>query len=439
MRLLWLALLCALVACSGTRPSAPAQVPIWPGAAPDAQPVPGPENATTTETEPLVAGRPWTQVTNVARPTMTVYPPRGANTRAAIVVFPGGGYKALAVDLEGTEVCDWLTSRGITCVLLKYRVPYTGPYGLASCQCHITPKVPRALEDAQRTISLVRARAAELHIDPHKIGVLGFSAGGHLVAAASTHFAERAYPAIDAIDRESCRPDFAIALYPGHLWTEENLDLNPDIATRISRDTPPTFHPEARDIVERIDGEVLDAIGRLWYLGKGWPDPRRSAAKHRWSKSKTGARARWFRGLKRSPVSGRTFTVSVIASSKPSISTASPRGAIAEKPSSISCHLYRVARRIQEPFGSTEPEKPPSNSSTSATASASSSSGRRFGSDTRAASSALHAARASMHELAQRIVSVPRGETERASAKVGRNDPCPCGFGKKYKKCCAAA
>ncbi|WP_394834340.1 alpha/beta hydrolase [Pendulispora rubella] len=239
--------LCALMGCGGTRGGPPVHVPIWPGAAPDAVPVPGPENATSTETEPLVAGRPWTEVRNVARPTMTVYPPRGANTGAAVVVFPGGGYKALAVDLEGTEVCDWLTSRGITCVLLKYRVPYTGPYGLASCQCHITPKVPRALEDAQRTISLVRARAKEWHIDPRKIGVLGFSAGGHLVAAASTHFAQRTYEALDAADRESSRPDFAIVLYPGHLWTEEKLDLNPDIATRISRDTPPTFLVQAED------------------------------------------------------------------------------------------------------------------------------------------------------------------------------------------------
>ncbi|WP_394845094.1 alpha/beta hydrolase [Pendulispora brunnea] len=247
LKLLWLVAMCALLGCGGAHSKGPVHVPIWPGAAPDAQPIPGPENATSTETDPLVAGRPWTEVTNVARPTMTVYPPRGKNTGTAVIVFPGGGYKALAVDLEGTEVCDWLTSRGITCVLLKYRVPYSGPYGDASCQCHITPKAPLALEDAQRTISLVRARAKEWHIDPHKIGVLGFSAGGHLVAATSTHFTQRAYGSIDVADRESCRPDFAIALYPGHLWTEENLDLTPDIATRISRDTPPTFLVQAED------------------------------------------------------------------------------------------------------------------------------------------------------------------------------------------------
>ena len=145
---------------------------------------------------------------------MTVYSPKGKNTGAAVVVFPGGGYQILAIDLEGTEVCDWLTSKGITCVLLKYRVPGEGPYIRNQGPY---PESPMALEDAQRTVGLVRFHAAEWHIDPHKIGVLGFSAGGHLVAAMSTHFEQRLYPAVDAADKESCRPDFAVALYPGHL------------------------------------------------------------------------------------------------------------------------------------------------------------------------------------------------------------------------------
>src|SRR5579859_4451009 len=132
------------------------QVPIWPGRVPDPQPVAGPEFATTTGKEWLVAGRPAVGVSNVSRPTMTVYSPQGKNTGAAVVVFPGGGYRILAIDLEGTEVCDWLTSRGVTCVLLKYRVPgedldpASGPY----------PDSPMALEDAQRTMGLVRAHAA---------------------------------------------------------------------------------------------------------------------------------------------------------------------------------------------------------------------------------------------------------------------------------------
>ena len=189
------------------------QVPIWPGAVPDAQPVAGPEAAETTGKDFLVAGRPAVAVSNVSRPTMTVYSPQGKNTGAAVVVFPGGGYQVLAIDLEGTEVCDWLTSKGITCVLLKYRVPDVGPYPKSGPY----PESPMALEDAQRTVGLVRFHAAEWHIDPHKIGVLGFSAGGHLVAAMSTHFEKRLYPAVDAADKESCRPDFAVAIYPGHL------------------------------------------------------------------------------------------------------------------------------------------------------------------------------------------------------------------------------
>ena len=153
------------------------QVPIWPGAVHDPQPVAGPEFV---ETDPkfLIAGKPVVGISNVTQPTMTVYSPTGNNTGAAVVVFPGGGYQGLAIDLEGTEVCDWLTPRGITCVLLKYRVTDVGPYPKSGPY----PESPMALEDAQRTVGLVRFHAAEWHIDPHKIGVLGFSAGGHLSA-----------------------------------------------------------------------------------------------------------------------------------------------------------------------------------------------------------------------------------------------------------------
>ena len=195
-----------------------------------------------------VAGRPWIYVERVSQPTMTVYSPEGTNTGVAVVVFPGGGYKGLAIDLEGTEVCDWLTSKGITCVLLKYRVPFSGPYWDDTCKCHIQPKAPMALEDAQRTVGLVRFHATEWHIDPHKIGVLGFSAGGHMAAAMSTHFGKRLYPPVDAADRASCRPDFAVALYPGHLSLATNgIELNPDIRTHITRQTPPTFLIQTED------------------------------------------------------------------------------------------------------------------------------------------------------------------------------------------------
>ena len=198
----------------------------------------GPEDAETTGPKDFVAGRSWLSVERVSQPTMTVYSPTGKNTGVAVIVFPGGGYEILAIDLEGTEVCDWLVSKGITCVLLKYRVP--APRSAPNWGAY--PQSPMALEDAQRTLGLVRFHAAEWHIDSHKIGVLGFSAGGHLVAATSVHFAKRLYPVIDAADNESCRPDFAVAIYPGHLSVQEgSLALNPDIAIRISAQTPPTF------------------------------------------------------------------------------------------------------------------------------------------------------------------------------------------------------
>ena len=227
------------------------QVPIWPGAAPDPQPVKGPEKATV-ETD-LVAGQPWTAIENVAQPTMTVYAPKENNTHVAVVVFPGGGYEILAIDLEGSEVCDWLVTRGITCVLLKYRVP--APRSAPNWGAY--PQSSMALEDAQRTMGLVRLHSAEWHIDPHKIGVLGFSAGGHLVAAISTHFEHRLYTPVDSADKLSCRPDFAVALYPGHLRIDENtFTLNPNVP--VTSQTPPTFLLQAEnDHVDNVNDSLV--------------------------------------------------------------------------------------------------------------------------------------------------------------------------------------
>jgi acetyl esterase/lipase len=213
------------------------QIPLWPDGAPQVRSADGGPEVTGTGKK-QVAGRPWIYADRVTRPTITVYSPERANSGAAVVVFPGGGYFVVAMDLEGTEACDWLTSRGITCVLLKYRVPCdrVGPY--RDCAT--------ALEDAQRAVGMVRARAAGWQIDPDKIGVLGFSAGGHMVAAISTHFEGRRYPAVDEADKVSCRPDFAIALYPGHLAVpEKNFVLNPDL--QVTSQTPPTFLLHAYD------------------------------------------------------------------------------------------------------------------------------------------------------------------------------------------------
>jgi len=220
------------------------QIPLWPaGKIPDVMAIHGPENDLSEVTDKLVAGEPWLWVENVANPTMTVYPAKGVNTGAAVMVFPGGGYWGLAIDLEGTEICDWLTSRGVTCILLKYRVPggypdspRAGPY----------PRSPVALQDAQRAMGMVRSRAPEWGIDPNKIGVIGFSAGGHLVTATSTYL-ERVYERVDEIDKVSCRPDFAIAVYPGHLsYVDESpLKLRPPM--RVTKNTPPTFLLHAQD------------------------------------------------------------------------------------------------------------------------------------------------------------------------------------------------
>jgi acetyl esterase/lipase len=281
--------LCVVFACGGVsaqktvwQPSpGHTQVPIWPKTAPDAQPVKGAEFAKSSGKDELIGGRPVVEVDNVTRPTMTVYSPKGKNTGAAVVVFPGGGYQILAIDLEGTEVCDWLVPRGITCVLLKYRVTDVGPYPKSGPY----PESPMALEDAQRTVGLVRLHAAEWHIDPHKIGVLGFSAGGHLSAAISTHYAKRLYAPVDAADKESCRPDFAVAIYPGHLsiaaaeWdakqgtkkyvvrhaanADMNLGLNPDVP--VNGQTPPTFLLQAED--DHVD-TVYDALAYYIALKK---------------------------------------------------------------------------------------------------------------------------------------------------------------------------
>lgn len=214
------------------------QVAIWPEAVPDAL------STSKAESVARVEGHGgWAQVRDVSQPTMTVYAPKGKNAGAAVVVFPGGGFKVLAMDLEGSEICDWLTSRGITCVLLKYRVPNGNHYWDEKCQCHVTPKIPRALQDAQRTIRLVRSKAKELNLDPGKIGVIGFSAGGYLVAQTSNIFT-LTYKPVDAIDKLSSRPDFAIALYPGHLCRAGGTF---DRSIRVTKQTPPTFLLQAWD------------------------------------------------------------------------------------------------------------------------------------------------------------------------------------------------
>jgi len=221
-------------------------LPVWPGVAPGAAANLPAEADVTKAKDPLVAGRRVVRLSNVSTPTLTLYTPKGQNTGAAVVVFPGGGYRVLALDLEGTEVCDWLNATGVTCALLKYRVPHT----------ETDHKSEAALQDAQRALGVVRQHAAEWHIDPNRIGVLGFSAGGHLAAAISTHFEQRLYDSIDAADKLSCRPDFAVVVYPGYLALEDqNFAPNPDI--HPTANTPPTFIVQAEDDPVHVENATI--------------------------------------------------------------------------------------------------------------------------------------------------------------------------------------
>jgi acetyl esterase/lipase len=229
-------------------PPAPGHVTInvWPQGAPGAQPESASETDATTTKDHIVAGHPVIRLGNVSVPTLTLYSPKGPNTGAAVVVFPGGSYRIVAIDLEGTEVCDWLNSIAVTCVLLKYRVPDSGPY----------PKSSAALQDAQRALGIVRSHATEWHIDPHRIGVLGFSAGAHLAAALSTHFDQRLYDPIDDADKLSCRPDFAVIVYPGYLaLADQNFAPNPEI--HVTDKTPPTFIVQSEDDPVHVENATV--------------------------------------------------------------------------------------------------------------------------------------------------------------------------------------
>lgn len=243
----------ALVASSALSSQDPAPQPasgqitlnLWPHGAPGTKPTAEAEADISKPGDYLVAGKPIIRLGNVSKPTITLYPAKSDPSGAAVVVFPGGGYNILAFDLEGTEVCEWLNSINVTCVLLKYRVPDSGPY----------PKSAAALQDAQRAVGMVRAHAADWSIDPHRIGVLGFSAGGHLSAALSTHFEQRVYDPVDSADQQSCRPDFAVLVYPAYLSAAEgSLAIAPEI--RVTQETPTAFVVQAEDDHSYIDSSL---------------------------------------------------------------------------------------------------------------------------------------------------------------------------------------
>ena len=201
-------------------------IPLWPGRAPGVTNDVSTEHDTSKPDKNFVAGKPVIRLGEVTQPSITVFPvPPNNNTGAAVVVCPGGGYSILAWDLEGTETCDWLNSIGVTAVLLKYRVPKhsDGP-----------------LQDVQRTFGLVRERAKDWGIDPKRIGILGFSAGGNLSAELCAHATQRAYAPVDKADDRDCRPDFQMLVYPGGLVpTNDPAKLVPGV--EVTTNTPPAF------------------------------------------------------------------------------------------------------------------------------------------------------------------------------------------------------
>ncbi|MFH1268831.1 MAG: alpha/beta hydrolase [Planctomycetota bacterium] len=232
-------LLVALLGVSNARAIEPTKtMEIWPDKVPGEKGDLGEEKAVKSTT-----GKPIVRISNVSRPTISVFkPPKEKDTGAAVMICPGGGYNILAWDLEGTEVAEWLNSIGVTGIVLKYRV------GRRKDQ----PKHLAPLQDAQRAMSLIRKNAEEWGIDPKRIGILGFSAGGHLSAAASTNFDKRAYDRIDEIDGISCRPDFTVLVYPAYLLDGEKLVAE----LPVGKETPAAFLAHAGDDGIKAEGSI---------------------------------------------------------------------------------------------------------------------------------------------------------------------------------------
>jgi acetyl esterase/lipase len=232
----------ALAAAGGSLGAMPSPINLWPGAAPGEKGNIGVEHDMSTPSDGQTGGKPVVRIADVSTPTLTVFrPPADKDTGAAVLVCPGGGYYILAYDLEGSEVCEWLNSIGVTGVLLKYRVPRR------------EGRAPFAapLQDAQRAVGLTRSHAKEWGIDPARIGVLGFSAGGNLSAVLCANSTGRVYPAVDEADALSCRPDFQVLVYPAYFLKDGiGSTLEPEIA--VSSATPPTFLVMTQDDPEHV-------------------------------------------------------------------------------------------------------------------------------------------------------------------------------------------
>lgn len=236
----WVGLLLALISLPALAQTQPiAKLLLWPSGNPEPSTITAPETDPSTDRDRMVFGKPVIRVTNVTKPDLAVYPPPAANnTGAAALVLPAGSYTRLNMNLDGTEICDWLNSVGMTCVLVRYRVPETQHY----------PENTEDLEDAQQAMRLTRAHAAEWHIDPRKIGVMGFSAGAHLAVALSTHpdFENPAATAASGFTAPlpDARPNFQMIFYPGWLTGK---DMHAATSLTPNANTPPTFLLQAEN------------------------------------------------------------------------------------------------------------------------------------------------------------------------------------------------
>jgi acetyl esterase/lipase len=247
-------LICFFVTGLAAGADKPRVVKLWPNAAPDETGAIGAEKVVMSpklDRKQVEVTESTRMVTNVTRPTITIYrPARDQNTGTAMIICPGGGYWNLYWQLEGEEVAAWLNSLGMTGIILKYRVPrrLDEPKGQPA---------RRPLQDAQRAVSLIRSKASEWGIHPRRIGMIGFSAGGHLAIATATSFDRRTYQPIDDIDKTSCRPDFAVALYSGYLKVKDKDELAPGL--RIPARTPPVFlaHGDADIISDPAHSVVM--------------------------------------------------------------------------------------------------------------------------------------------------------------------------------------
>lgn len=204
---------------------------LWPGKAPGETKELPPEAYQPTKPKQIEVKR----LGNVSTPQVAVYQPANPNG-ACVVIAPGGGYSILAIEHEGTDVATWLNTLNVTAVVLKYRVPKREKQ---------QPENLAMLQDAQRAVGLVRSKAKEWKLDEKRIGMLGFSAGGHLTACACTNYEKRLYDTVDAADAVSCRPDFAVLVYPAYLVKKDTLDLTDQLP--VTKQTPPMFFAHASD------------------------------------------------------------------------------------------------------------------------------------------------------------------------------------------------